>query len=276
MSAPEERDLAGRRVVLTAQRRAQEFAAALERRGATVVQAPTLSHVPHVDDPELLARTRQLLAAPPDVVIVTTGVGFTGWFEAARNAQLGDALHRTLAGARILARGSKAHGAVRRVGLEVAWTAQTDTAHEIKELLAREGVGGLRIAVQHHGAGSDGIDAQLIDGGADVVSLVVYRWGPAPDPGAVEAAVRLVARAEVDCIAFTSAPGADAFLTAAHLAGERDRVVEAMRESRVLAACVGDTTAAPLRAHGIEPLVPARFRMGALVRTVTGALEARR
>lgn len=234
-------DLAGCRVVLTAQRRADEFAAALERRGATVVHAPTLSHIPHVDDPELIARTGELIDNPPDVVIVTTGVGFRGWMEAADAAGQSDALLTVLENARLIARGPKARG-----------------------------------AVQHHGAGSDGPDAMLRDGGADVAPLIVYRWGPAPDPAAVEAAVDIVARRDADCVAFTSAPGAHAFLEAAQRSGVRDLVLDAMRDSDVLAAAVGDTTAAPLREHGIDPLVPDRFRMGALVRAIVFTLKERR
>ena len=49
-------------------------------------------------------------------------------------------------------------------------------------------------------------------------------------------------------------------------------VVAALREGRVRAAAVGDTTAAPLRAYGIEPLVPERFRLGALVKLVIAEL----
>jgi uroporphyrinogen-III synthase len=38
---------------------------------------------------------------------------------------------------------------------------------------------------------------------------------------------------------------------------------------------VGNVTAAPLRAAGLEPAHPERFRLGALVRTVCDELEAR-
>ncbi|QEH92573.1 uroporphyrinogen-III synthase [Dermacoccus abyssi] len=265
-------DLAGRRIVLTAQRRAEEFAGALERRGAEVIHAPTMSHVPHVDDAELNARTRELVDKKPDLVVVTTAIGFRGWLEAAEAAGQREALVEALAGARILTRGPKARGAVQGAGLEVSWSAESETADEVKLHLATLDLRGTRVAVQHHGAGSDGIDEQLRDSGADVVSLVVYRWGPAPDPRAVERAVHLVARGEVDAIAFTAAPGADAFFTAAHLAGVRDEVVAALREGRVRATAVGDTTAAPLRAYGIEPLVPERFRLGALVKLVIAEL----
>lgn len=270
-------DLSGRRVILTAQRRADEFAGALERRGAEVIQASTMSHIPHVDDPELLSRARELIDNPPDLFVVTTAVGFRGLLDAAREANIEAELLEAFSGAEIITRGPKARGAVQGVGLPVAWTAASETAEEVKRHLSERELAGVRVAVQHHGAGSDGIDELLRDAGANLTSLVVYRWGPAPDPAAVQRAVHLVARGEVDCIAFTAAPGADAFLAAARLAGRVDGVVAALRDGRVRAAAVGDTTAAPLRAYGIEPIVPERFRLGALVKLIAaqlGGMEA--
>lgn len=265
-------DLTGRRVVITAQRKADEFAAPLERRGAEVIRAATMSHVPHVDDPELLAHTRVLLEQPPELLVVTTGIGFRGWLEAAETAGLRERLLDALRASRIYARGPKAHGAVAGAGLDVTWTAASETAEEIKTKLADELLDGRRVAVQHHGAGSDGIDDALRDAGADVVSLVVYRWGPAPGPAAVARAVELVARSDVDVVAFTAAPGVVAFFDAARAAGCEDAVLDALRSERVVAACVGDTTAEPLRERGVEPIVPTRFRLGALTRLVADTL----
>src|SRR5699024_7975018 len=145
--------LSGRRIVLTAQRRAEQLASALERHGASIVHAPTLSVIPHIDDPELIARTRALIEHRPDIVVVTTGVGFTGWGEAAETEGLREEWQEMLAGARIIARGPKARGAIQAAGLAPEWVAETETSAEIEEALLGEGVRDLRIAVQHHGAG---------------------------------------------------------------------------------------------------------------------------
>ncbi|WP_265445537.1 uroporphyrinogen-III synthase [Flexivirga meconopsidis] len=270
-------DLQGCRIVLTGQRRSAELAAALERRGATVDHAATLSVVPHVDDAELLSRTRELIASPPDWVIITTGVGFTGWMEAADAAGLAAPLVDLLSHARLVARGPKARGALQAAGLTADWVAESETSAEIRDFLLTEGVAGRRIAVQHHGAGADGLDEAFDEAGADVCSLVVYRWGPAPDPAAVVDAVHRVARQDCDAVTFTAAPGAAAFLDAAEREGVLADVVSAFADpAGVLAAAVGDTTAKPLRDKGIEPLVPDRFRMGALVRVLVAELVERR
>lgn len=266
--------LAGSRVLITAKRRASELGSALERRGADVVHAPVLSIVPHADDSRLVAQTQALLAHPPDVVVATTGVGFRGWMEAADAAGHLDELLRVLGRARMIARGPKAQGAIHGAGLVADWVAESETAAEIKDLFETEGVAGLHVAVQHHGSGSDGIDELLVELGARVTSLVVYRWGPSPDPAAVVRAIGLVAAAAVDAVAFTSAPGVMAFLEAADREDARAEVLAALA-GPVLPATVGPVTAAPLVELGLKPLVPDRFRMGALIRELTGALVGR-
>jgi uroporphyrinogen-III synthase len=75
----------------------------------------------------------------------------------------------------------------------------------------------------------------------------------------------------VDAVVFTSAPGVQAFLDAARACGRLPDLVDALRTD-VVAATVGPVTAGPLRAAGIDPLVPDRSRLGALVRAVADHL----
>jgi uroporphyrinogen-III synthase len=284
-----EQVMAGCTVLVTADRRSSELGAALARRGATLRYAAALSMVPHTDDALLLAGTRRLIAHPPDVVVVTTGIGFRAWIEAADAAGVAEPLVETLRGSRIVARGPKARGAIQAAGLTADWVAESETTAEIAELLLDEGVAGLHIAVQHHGAGSDGIDEALTAAGADVDALVVYRWGPPEDPAAVEASVRSVASGEIDAVTFTSAPGSAAWVEAGRAVGVLDAIVQHAHDGSVVFAAVGPTTARPLLDAGITPLVPERGRLGALVRalvthygglqtldTVAGALQVHR
>lgn len=267
--------LAGCRVLITAQRRAAELAAALQRRGASVEHPPVLSVVPLVDDDALLNATLSLLRDPPEVVVITTGIGLRGWVEAADAAGQAGRLTEMLRGARLVVRGPKARGAVQTLGLTADWVAESETHEEIRDLLLSEGVDGTAIAIQHHGAGSDGLDDDLRSAGAVVHPVIVYRWGPPPDVEAVEAAVRRTADQEYDAVVFTSAPAARELLAVA----ERIEVLPRLRaafDGPVLAAAVGSTTARPLQDAGITPLVPDRFRLGALVRAVVRELDQRR
>src|SRR6266516_2752469 len=73
--------LRGYTIGITAARRREELGMALERRGAKIVYAPAIRIIPLADDTDMLASTNRCLAAPPDIVVVTTGIGFRGWIE---------------------------------------------------------------------------------------------------------------------------------------------------------------------------------------------------
>src|SRR3954451_20701875 len=75
--------LHGLTVGVTAARKAEELAGLLERRGARVLHGAAVRIVPVEDDDRVVDRTRDLLAAPPDVIVATTGVGFRGWLAGA-------------------------------------------------------------------------------------------------------------------------------------------------------------------------------------------------
>jgi uroporphyrinogen-III synthase len=260
--------LAGTRILVTAQRRASDLSLALGRRGAEVVVAASLGVESHIDEDTLLAQTRQMIATGTDIVVVTTGIGFRGWLDTAEAAGLGHALVDALQSVRLVARGPKARGALQAAGLTPDWVAESETSAEIADFLVTEGVGGLSIAVQHHGAGDDGLERRLAAAGGRPFGLVVYRWGPPPDPEAVARSVRDTAAGAYDSVVFTSAPGASAWLTAVRAAGVEDDLRGLEKEGRLVLAAVGHVTADPLRGAGFDPLLPDRARLGALVRSL--------
>lgn len=260
--------LEGCRIVLTADRRTAEITAAFARHGASVMRAPALTIVPHADDDTLLARTRDLIANPPDVIVATTGIGFRAWMEVADEAGLTDDLERVLAGARIIARGAKARGAVQQAGFAVAWVPQTETAAELGERLVDEGVTGCRVAVQHHGSGADGLDELFLANGASVVSLTVYRWGPPADPQAVRASALAAAAGSVDAVVFTSGPAAYEWIQSARECGALDRIRERAGRGELMMAAVGPATAEPLRDQSVAAYIAERGRLGSLIRGV--------
>jgi len=260
--------LGGCTIVIAVDRRSAELASALERHGATVRHAPALTIVSHIDDEALITATRELIDDPPDIVVATTGVGFRGWMEAADEAGLQGALHDALEGAQIVARGPKARGAIQQAGLTADWVAESETSEELGAFLLAEGVAGRRVAVQHHGSGSDGLDELFSSAGADVVSLTVYRWGPPPDAAAVARSVAQTAHGDVDAVLFTSAPGAAGWLATARREGALDEIVRRSVAGSLLLAAVGPITAGPLVDAGATPLIAERGRLGSLVRAV--------
>lgn len=260
--------LEGRRIVLAVDRRTGELSAALERHGAEVSVAAALTTIPHVDDEALLERSRELIATPPDMVVITTGIGMRGWFEAATAAGLAEDLREALSGATILARGPKGRGAIQQAGLSAAWVSESETAAEVAEHLRTLDVAGRRVAVQHHGSGADGLDELLEELGAQVVSLTVYRWGPARDPEAVRRSVHDAAAGHLDVVVSTAAPGAARWLEVARDEGVLEGIRERAHAGDLVLAVVGPVNAGPYEELGIPVLQPERMRLGSMVKAI--------
>ena len=267
------RPLAGFTVAITAERRRDELAALLTRRGARVVSAPAITIVPLLDDDALHAATERCLALAPDIVVATTGIGFRGWLEAAEGWGIGDAVRSVLRRARLIARGAKPCGAIRAAGLSEAWSAPSESCEEILRVLLAEGVAGQRIAVQLHGGPQAEFVSALRCAGADVVEVPVYRWTAPDDTAPVHRLVEQVLAGQIDAVTFTSAPAVSSLLG---LAGpDAAKGLLRLFAGPVLAACVGPVTAAPLRAAGVPALEPPRARLGALVKAVADELPRR-
>jgi uroporphyrinogen-III synthase len=266
--------LAGYTVGVTAARRADELGALLERKGATVIQAPAIRIVPLPDDAELLAATKRLVTEPVDVVIATTGIGFRGWIEAAEGWGLGARLLDRLGQAKLLARGPKAKGAVRAAGLTEAWSPDSESNAELLEYLLRSGVDGQRVAVQLHGEPLPYFVRTLREAGAEVVEVPVYRWTGPVDPAPLHRLLDAVLARQVDALTFTSAPAAASVLQVARDTDRFAALVDALRQD-VLVLGVGSITAGPLVDVGIPVVQPARARIGAMARELTLTLPER-
>ena len=266
--------LAGFTVAVTASRRAEELGSLLERRGARVVYAPAIRIIPLEDDTELLAVTRECIATQPDVVVATTGIGFRGWVEAAEGWGLADGLIRSLSKARLLARGPKARGALRAVGLQEEWSPESESSSEVLEHLLEGDVEGCRIVVQIHGEPLFDFSETLRMAGAEVIEAPVYRWAPPDDPAPLQRLIELIATRQLECVTLTSAPAAASLLRCADEVGRLPVLIEAFNRD-VLMASVGPITAAPLQRYGIPFVMPPRARLGALAREVVTELPRR-
>ena len=276
MSEPDWSPLTGFRVAVTSARRADELAALLTRRGATVTSAAAIEMVPLPDDDELRHRTQALIDEPPDIVVATTGIGLRGWMAAADGWGLAPELTAALSKARVVSRGPKATGALRAAGLPEEWSPDSESSREVLHYLLEGGIAGARIAVQLHGATADWdpfpefLD-ELRAAGADVVPIRVYRWHPAPRHGDFDALVVAIAEEKFDAVSFTSAPAVASVLMRAQELGVEDELLAALRGS-VHAMCVGPVTARPLVRLGVPTSAPERMRLGALARHITDEL----
>lgn len=260
--------LAGWTIAVTADRRADEQAQMLEARGARVLHARSVASRPETEA-VLRARTQGLLEEPPAVVIANTATGIRSWIALAWSWGLGDDLVGMLSHTRLVARGTKAAGALMSEGLDVAWISSIETLDDVFEHVASTTPAGARVVLQCDGRG-EGAASGALRAGFDVVEVPVYRVDALVDD---RAAGRLVASLEatpVDAITFTS-PAAVAGFDALTATADA-RVVD--REG-IVCACVGAVTAAAAHGAGFERVVvPQRSRLGPMVRALTDRMAA--
>jgi uroporphyrinogen-III synthase len=270
--------LDGFTVGVTADRRADEQAELLRRRGAEVVHGPVIRTLPLTDGADLAAATEAVIAAVPDILVALTGVGIRSWFEAADGHDRGDALRAAVGGATVIARGPKAAGALATVGLDASWRAPGETSAEVEAHLGAD-LAGRCIAVQRDGAAEPHLARALARAGARVVDVPVYRWVLPDDLAPATSLIAALADGGLDAVTFTSAAAiSNLFAIAADTGGEArvEDVRDALR-GPVLPVCVGPVSAARLAAHGVDrPVHPARWRLGPMVRCLAEALATRR
>mgnify|MGYP003776792625 CR=1 FL=1 len=272
--------LSGFTVAVTADRRSEEQAELLVRRGATVLHAPVIRTLPLSDESALRSATEDIIAAPPDIVVLCTSLGVRGWCSAADGLGLGAELTEVLCGAEVIARGSKAVGAALALEVPVDWAAPGATYREVVEHLGarrsrRPDGTAVRVAVQLDGKDSSGMVDSLEELGYDVVGVRVYRWTLPEDLDPAERLVATVADGTVDAVTFTSAHAVENFVELARRCGEWDRVLQRAQGSVVI-CCVGPVTGGTARAAGMRAAIePTSPRLGAMVQALSSAFAQR-
>jgi uroporphyrinogen-III synthase len=265
--------LRGFTIGITGDRRAQEQAEMLARRGARVVHGPTMSTTMLGDFDATIAATETVIAGCADIVVLTTGIGVRSWFAAAESAGLDEALREAISRARVVARGPKAEQAASAAGLTVYWRAASETSDEIVEYLAADDLPAKRVVVQRDGGAALLAERLAERGAGTVVDVPVYHWTLPDDDGPARRLLDAVLRQQVDAVTFTCQY---AVHNAFELAADESELCRAFA-SEVLAVAVGPVTAAALRSRGAARVVePQRSRIGSMVRALTAALVERR
>lgn len=256
----------GPRVGVTAARKGAELTTAFERRGARVLHGPTLGGDRPVDDDVIAAAIDRLAELRPRWFAASTGMGMRLLGAAAERTARRDALVRVLEDATVVARGQKAAGGLRRLGVTPVWIAPDERDFQVAAWLAERVRPGEVAAVQVHGAGGDPY-ARLDRIGAVVETLAPYVSAPPDDPEPGTRLAEAVVAGDLDVVTFMSPGAAHGLATLADAAGIGDRVRAALN-GPVAVATVGPVTGDGARAAGYAVTIESDNRAGALVRAV--------
>jgi uroporphyrinogen-III synthase len=264
-------------VGITADRRSEEQADLFRRRGIDVLHGPTMRTVDLAGDPALRAVTEAVVAAPPSLVVATTGMGMKAWFAAAETWGLRADLLDALARGVVVARGAKATSALRQAGLEVAWRAVNESMAEVLAHVATlPDDTRRRVVVQLFDPDDHPSTVGLrsaVPAGGEVVEVPVYRWLRPADPAPAQRLVRAVVAGEVGAVTFTSQPAVHFLFAIADELGARDDLVAAFEERGVLPACIGAVCAEAGVEEGLTTMIwPEVFRLPPMVRLVAERL----
>jgi uroporphyrinogen-III synthase len=268
--------LEGVRVAVTAHRKGAELVAALERRGASVLHAPTIAGDVPVPHEQILADTAAVLDASPDWLVASTGVGMRLWAEAAADGGHLDALRAMAARARCVARGPKAVGGLAALGARPVWTSARQTDADVAGWLERRVLRDEVVAVQLHGAAVTSTFRSVQRAGADLVSVATYRHAMPDDLAPAQQLVSAIASGAVDVVVLTSPGAARNLVAIADRADPATRAAFVAAFDEVATAVIGPVTASALEECGIPVwFTPRRWRTGDLLRSLERWAERR-
>jgi uroporphyrinogen-III synthase len=260
--------LAGFTVAVTADRRCDEQVALLQRRGADVLVGAAVRTLPLSDHAPLASAIDELIAHPPELTVLLTGIGVRSMLAAAEGMGRDNELIDALRTSTIIARGPKASGAAMTAGLEVSWQTPGERSVEITERLRDDARRGARIAVQRDGQAQPTFADGLAALGADVVDVPVYRWELPEDVRPAERIIEAILAGHVDAVTFTSSPAVCHLVAIAAEAGRGAALLDALA-GRVVATCVGPVCSETAGDLGITHVVtPNRARLGAMVQAL--------
>ena len=246
--------LAGRTILVTRPRhQSRSLADALQRLGATVVEAPAISIEPPSDFRPLDKALGRL--ATYDWVVFTSVNGVEAFFD-----RLSEVRPEALSSSpKLAAIGPATAESLRERGLDAAVVPEKYVAEEVFRALAGRGeLSGKRFLLPRADIAREALPELLKAAGAIVDVVVAYRT--VRNDGEMRRASELVERGDVDMVTFTSASTARSFFA---------KVDPRAVENRVLAASIGPITSRALLELGVAPTVEAeRFTTEGLVEAI--------
>ena len=260
---------AGMTVAAFESRMADQMATLIARHGGKPMVAPSLQEIPLENNTEALDFAKHLMAGAVDLLILLTGVGTRTLVDVWKTRFPLEAIQQTLTNTTLVCRGPKPIAALKELGLKPQITVpEPNTWRDILRTLddwKPQGLTDLRIAIQEYGMANKDLAQGLIERGARVTSVAVYRWALPDDVEPLKRALRRIMDGKTSVLLFTSAAQVDHIVKLLDATDELAAFRDALGKTMV--ASIGPVTSQRLRHHQFPvDFEPSHAKMGVLVK----------
>ncbi len=267
--------LAGLTVAVLEHRQLDDLVELLEEAGAVTYRCPMVAIVDNPDRDSILAWIRRLLGGEFDLVILMTGEAVRRLMSFAEHEGLREPFLQALARTRKLTRGPKPVQALRTIGLEPDYQANSPTTAGVISFLDKLDVKGKRIGVTLYGQPNPELRQYLESCGAFVHEVMPYIYTPASDTQLIRDLIQRLASGQIHAIMFTSSPQADHLFDLARKIGLESELRSGLDKTCI--AAVGPVVQKRLHELGVRvDVAPSRgFVMKNLVQQMARTLANR-
>jgi len=252
-------------------RRASEMRKLIEKFGGLPTNAPSMREIPLDQQSATLEFADRLFAGEIDILVLMTGVGTRHMADAIATRHSHEKFIAALHEITIVVRGPKPTAVLKEWGVPIhVRTPEPNTWREMLAAMQSElDLSGKHVAVQEYGISNVEFLQSLRDSGADVESVIVYRWDLPEDREPLESAITKQIENPFDVLMFTSAQQIRHVIQVAEEIGNEEKFRESLSQSKICS--VGPTCSETLVECGLRVDFEASPpKMGPLVR---GAME---
>lgn len=265
------------RVLSLESRRAAEMAKLIENYGGQATVVRSMREVPIDSNKEAQEFARRLTAGEFQVLIFLTGVGVRDLAHAVESVTPREEFIEQLKHVTVIARGPKPVAVLKEFGVPVALTVpEPNTWRDLLDAIDAQNISlrGKDVAIQEYGETNRELLASLVERGAKVMQVPVYKWDLPEDIGPLVSAVGKITRGEIDLVLFTTSMQIVHLLRVA-----RDlKAEEPLREglAKIAVGSIGPVTSEELREQGIHvDFEPNHPKMGYLVNEAARQMSLR-
>ena len=234
--------------------------------GRNPVRQPVHGEIPLQDNPAAVEFANRLITGQIDIVIFTTGTGFSQLLSQVERVVDRRRFLDALADSTTIVRGPKPAAAMAELGISPTYRVpEPNTWREVLTTIdVHLSIANQRVGLQEYGQTNPSLIAGLEARGAEVIRLRIDDWDFPADTGPLEENVRRLARGELDVVLFTSAHQVVNLLSMANRLGLAGPVRDGLRQAVI--ASIGPTTSEMLRGSAIPvDMEPTHAKMGHLV-----------